>query len=391
MPVAEIITIGTEILLGEIVDTNTRFLAINLKDAGIDLYRTMTVGDNPGRISAAIREAKQRADIVITTGGLGPTIDDPTRQAVAEAVGRQLAFLPELWQQIQERFQRYGRQANENNRRQAYVPEGSIVIENPVGTAPAFITEVDGCVVISLPGVPREMEFLVENAIVPYLRQKFTLKGTIRTRVLHTAAVGESQIDERIGDLEVLPNPTVGLSAHPGQIDIRITAKAGSSSEAQELIHEVEEILRSRLGDWIYGADADTLEKAITQQLKTRGWKLVILEGGSGGMLLQKMIRQRPDFAGGETLSEITDQASMTLHLEELRRKHRAEAGLSLYLQPAGDRHVLSIIIQTPDGNHEINRSYGGPPLLAAQWAASIALDALRRFLITSASSNIRN
>ena len=387
MPVAEIITIGTEILLGEIVDTNTRYLAINLKDAGIDLYRTVTVGDNIARIAGAIREALQRADIIITTGGLGPTIDDPTRQAVAEAVGQALIFVPELWQQIVSRFQRYGRQATENNRRQAYMPEHAAAIENPVGTAPAFRVEIGEKVIISLPGVPREMEFLTENAIIPYLRQKFLLKGTIRTRVLHTAAVGESQIDEKIADLEVLPNPTVGLSAHPGQIDVRITVKADSNEQADQLILEVERSLRERLGTWIYGTDRETLEHVVAVLLEKRGWRLAVLEGGSSGTLFQRLTAEKPTFAGGSTFSEILDSTEIAMRLSKERTELNAEAGLASHLQHAGDRYTLSILLQNPEGSQEFTRTYGGPPLLAPAWAANIALEMLRQSFSEELSS----
>lgn len=381
MPTAEIITIGTEILLGEIVDTNTRFLAINLKDSGIDLYRTMTVGDNTSRIAQAVHEALQRADIIITTGGLGPTVDDPTRQAVAEAFNCSLVFHPELWKQIKDRFQRYGREPSDNNRRQAYIPEHAVPIENPVGTAPAFMVESGAKVVISLPGVPREMEFLTENAVLPYLRQRFELSGTILTRILHTAGVGESQIDEKIGDLEILPNPTVGLSAHPGQIDIRITAKAATMAAAKDMVAEVEATLRDRLGNWIYGADGQVLEEIVTGMLKDHDWKLVILEGGSSGSLIQRLQAYRPYFAGGDTFSEILDPASISTRLGNLRLKYHADVGLSVYLQPVGDRCVLSLNLHCPQTSREITRSYGGPPLLAPAWAANISLDILRRAL----------
>ncbi len=204
MPVAEIITIGTEILLGEIIDTNAQFIARKLRDAGIDLFRKTTVGDNPGRIADAIRQALQRCDIVITTGGLGPTVDDPTRVAVAEAMNLELEYRPELWDQIQSRFKRFGRLPTENNMRQAYVPAGATAITNPVGTAPAFIVNSGDCSVISLPGVPREMEYLLEREVLPYLEMRFKNSGVIKARTLHTVGIGESRIDDLIGDLEKL-------------------------------------------------------------------------------------------------------------------------------------------------------------------------------------------
>ncbi len=157
MPKAEIITIGTEILLGEIVDTNSRFIARALRDEGVDLYWTSTVGDNPERIAEAVRSGMERSEIIISTGGLGPTVDDPTRDAVALALGVETEFREELWQQVIDRFARFGREPTQNNRRQAYVPQGAIAIENPVGTAPAFIVETKKNAIIALPGVPREM------------------------------------------------------------------------------------------------------------------------------------------------------------------------------------------------------------------------------------------
>src|SRR4030042_1088400 len=166
MPSAEIITIGTELLLGEIVDTKSRYLARWLRDAGIDLYRKTTVGDNVKRIAFAIQQALERCDIVITTGGLGPTVDDPTREAVALAAGVKSEYHSELWEQIEARFERFGRTPTENNRRQAFIPKGAIPIENPVGTAPIFFLEHQSHVIISLPGVPREMEYLLKHEVI---------------------------------------------------------------------------------------------------------------------------------------------------------------------------------------------------------------------------------
>jgi len=236
MPTAEIITIGTELLLGETLDTNTRFIAQTLRGLGVDLYRTQTVGDNAGRIAEAVGAALQRADIVITTGGLGPTVDDPTRQAIADAAGVKLEFHPDLWEQIVARISRYGRAPTENQKRQAYIPKGAVIIENPVGTAPAFIVEspsVDVHVVITLPGVPREMETLLADAVVPYLQKRFNLHDIIKVRTLHVSGIGEGALDEQVGDLETLINPTVGLTAHSGIVDIRIAAKAGNATEAE--------------------------------------------------------------------------------------------------------------------------------------------------------------
>ena len=379
MPAAEIITIGTELLLGEIVDTNSHYLARCLRDLGIDLYRTTTVGDNPGRIAQAVQHSLERAEIVITTGGLGPTVDDPTRQAVALAAGVELEFRPELWEQVQARFRRFSRTPTENNRRQAYVPAGAIAVENPVGTAPAFIVELGGRSVISLPGVPREMEHLMEHAVIPYLRRRFDLNSVIKARILHTAGVGESQIDDRIGDLETLSNPTVGLAAHSGQVDVRITAKAGSKEEAEALIAGVEDELRQRLGDWVYGADQETLESAAMQAMQARSWRIAVLEAGLGGELIRRLAAKSfVPFLAGETLPGSPDPQELLALVQAYKEAHQAEVGLGAAISSSRERQQVYIALITPEGAQNFTRPYGGPPAYAPRWAAHHSLDILR-------------
>ena len=220
----------------------------------------------PG-LPQCINESLQRAQIVITTGGLGPTIDDPTRQAVALAFGVELDFNDQLWDQIQNKYRSYNRIPTENNRRQAYIPHGAIGIKNPVGTAPSFYYTNGERIVISIPGVPKEMEYLTINFVLPFLRDKYQLKSIIQVKLVHTAGIGESNIDLLIGDLENMVNPTVGLSAHAGQCDIRITVKAESQDEATQMIDRVVATLQQRLGNHIYGYDGDTLEAAIHKLL----------------------------------------------------------------------------------------------------------------------------
>ena len=176
---AEIITIGTELLLGEIVDTNATYIARQLRDIGVSIFYVTTVGDNLERIAEAIRTSLERADVVITTGGLGPTVDDMTRQAVADATDRELEFRPELFEDIQERFKQFGVRMSENNRVQAFIPKGSIPVHNRLGTAPCYIVEDERGTVISLPGVPREMKGLMERSVLPYLRERMGGKGII--------------------------------------------------------------------------------------------------------------------------------------------------------------------------------------------------------------------
>lgn len=379
MATAEIITIGTEILLGEILDTNARYVARVLRDVGVDLFRKTTVGDNAGRIAEVIQQATERADIIITTGGLGPTVDDPTREAVAMAAGVETEFHPELWQQIQARFRRFGREPTENNKRQAYIPKGARAIENPVGTAPAFIIETKGSRVISLPGVPREMEHLMQNEVLPYLRQRFELKDVIKARVLHTSGAGESQIDDLIGDLETSDNPTVALAAHSGRVDVRITAKAASEIKADEQIQQMEQIVRDRLGKWIYGADHDTLENAALRHLEHIGWTMVAVEVGLEGELVRRLVAIDGAFRGGEVLNVQPTPEELIEITEAFRQARHAEVGLGLaVLNDEGGEEIHFVII-TPRGKKQIVRPYVGPPGNASVWALNHGLDMIRR------------
>jgi competence/damage-inducible protein CinA-like protein len=387
MPSAEIITIGTEILLGEIVDTNARHIARRLRDAGIDLYRKTTVGDNEIRIAQAIQQAMQRCEIVLTTGGLGPTVDDPTRQAVALAFGVETEFRQELWEQVQARFARFGRQPTENNMRQAYVPQGALAIENPVGTAPAFIMESQEHAVIALPGVPREMEYLLEHAVLPYIRQRYVLSGIIKARIIHTAGAGESQIDDLIGEFETLSNPTVGLAAHEGQVDVRITAKAASEAQADELIRPVEAEIRQRLGDWIYGVDQETLEEMALRALARRSWSLFVVEASLSGELLKRLASQsRPDgnslaaaFLGGEILTNLPSAEELERLVYEYRQNRQVDVCLGVAVYPGQEKRDVVIILATPEGVQQFTRPYGGPPEYAPRWAIHHSLNLLRK------------
>jgi competence/damage-inducible protein CinA-like protein len=377
---AEIITIGTELLLGDILDTNTRSLARRLRAAGVDLYRTTAVGDNPRRIAEAIREALGRAAVVITTGGLGPTVDDPTRQAAAEALGLETAFHEDLWQEIQERFARFGRTPTENNRRQAYLPVGARPIHNPVGTAPGFMLEKGPSVLIALPGVPAEMEWLFDHEVLPFLEGRLGLPVPLLTRVVHVAGVGESWVDEQIEDLERGSHPTVGVLAHPGRIDIRIAAKAASPEAARAAIEPVEAEVRARLGPAVFGADADTLEGVTLAAFQARGWGLGTVERGTNGALAAALAGAGLGWVGGLVLAE----AVTTLEDEVAARWMEdlsAEALLFLSMTPSGRSAEITIQLRTPTGTESWSRKYGGPVVNASAWAVAIALDLVRRHL----------
>ncbi len=374
MTSAEIIAIGTELLLGEIQDTNTRFLARQLRDQGVDLFRATLVGDNPQRIAQAIREAAERSQIIFTTGGLGPTVDDPTRQAVALAAGRELEFRADLWQEICNRFERLGRQPSENNRRQAYLPAGAAAISNPVGTAPGFLCELEGgAVVISLPGVPKEMEYLFQHAVLPMLRERFDIHGIILARVLHSAGLPESSIDEQIGVYEQLSNPTVGLAAHSGQIDIRITAKADTRAEAEAMIARLEAEIREKLGEAIYGADDETLEGAVNRLLMELGWDLAVRESCAAAGLGERLRA-----AGVKTL-DVDFEA-----WEEERQyfRQRQTAGLEICLEDDNQGQRLRLRFICPRGSRQAERKFLNAPGAMSSWTPVLALDFLRRSLL---------
>jgi nicotinamide-nucleotide amidase len=378
MPTAEIIAIGTELLLGETADTNTRFVARVLRGLGIDLFRAQTVGDNAERIAETVRQALERADIVITTGGLGPTVDDPTRKAIADSVSVPLEFHPELWEQITSRIARYGRTPTANQKRQAYIPKGAIVIENPVGTAPAFVVEIREHTVISLPGVPREMETLLTEAIVPYLQKHFDLHAVLKICTLHVSGLGEGMIDDQIGDLEILTNPTVGLTAHSGVVDIRIAAKAGTETDADRMIAVVEKDLRTRLGENIFGKDDCTLEGVTIDALVHRGWTLACLEVNLEGLLLARFARTgHPAYRGGSSL-QIRHEA-MAVETESIRKQFEASSAVGIAYSQDDEKQNIYILLITPLGEDERHLTYGGHPGNARRWAVNMALDWLRR------------
>ncbi len=380
MPSAEIITIGTEILLGEIVDTNTRHIALTLRGLGVDLYRTITIGDNVERIASAIRESMGRAQIIITTGGLGPTVDDPTREAVAKAAGVDIEFREDLWAQVVETIARYGRKPAENQKRQAMVPRRALGVKNPVGTAPAFILEFDSPLpegegpgvrsgaVISLPGVPNEMEHILHESIIPYLQKRFDLREVIKVRVLHCAGLGEGMIDEKIGDLETLANPTVGLAAHTGIVDVRLAAKAASEAQADQMIAELEKQVRDRLGNAVFGADEDRLEQVVLEAVAKRGWTLTVIESGLDGLLARGL----PHTASLENL----DPTALMEAARAARAESKADAalGVSIY----AEERAAEMVLITPRGEKSHRITYGGPPRSLPRWAANLALNWLR-------------
>ena len=287
---AEIVAIGSELLLGQIVDTNSAWMAQRLTELGVNLFYKTIVGDNPERMESVIGRALDRSDVVITGGGLGPTQDDLTREIIAKVTGRELVLDRYLRDQIEHRFQRRGLIMTPNNERQAYIPQGALPVENPNGTAPSFIVEDPRGVIFALPGVPFELKWLFDNELVPYLRKKFDLGETIVYRVLKVAEIGESSVDDRIGDLIAnSSNPTVGVLAHPGQVDVRIAAKAETADAAMQLIAPVEEQVRTLLGRHVFASDDDTMEDVVGRLLSEKGVTVAVYEDLTAGLVTERL------------------------------------------------------------------------------------------------------
>jgi nicotinamide-nucleotide amidase len=283
---AEIITIGTELLLGQLVDTNTAAIAAGLAEIGLDVYRETSVGDNESRIAQAIREALTRTDAVICAGGLGPTVDDLTREAVAAATGKPLKVDRLVLDSLRGFFAGLGRTMSSNNERQAMFPEGATVLDNPNGTAPGFALDLGKKIVVVLPGPPREMGPMLRNHALPLLAKKFGSPAIIATRVLRTVGMAESEVDARIDDLfRSGVNPSIAILAHLGQVDVKLTAKANSREEAFALIDAIEPEVRKRLGDHIFSSDGSSLPGALGQRLRERGWTLATAESCTGGLV----------------------------------------------------------------------------------------------------------
>lgn len=287
----ELVSIGTELLLGEITNTNAAWLAAELTASGIDICHAVTVGDNLERIKEVLRQALTRADAVITTGGLGPTPDDITREAIADVMGTQLQRAPELEDAIRSIFEARHRAMPESNLRQADVPVGATWIEQRAGTAPGLICPCEDRVIYALPGVPHEMEEMFHRGVLPDLLARSEKKEVIVSRVIKTWGAGESAVAEMIADrVQQQVNPTIAFLAGDGEVKIRLTAKAASRDAALKLIAAEEAAVRELLGNLAFGVDSDTLASVVGKLLLERGLRISVAESLTGGMVGSTMV-----------------------------------------------------------------------------------------------------
>lgn len=281
---AEIIGIGTELLLGQIANTNAQTISQSLSTVGINVYFHTAVGDNRSRILEALSVAKKRADLIITTGGLGPTLDDLSKETLAEFLGLSLTLHEPSLEHIRGIFARRGRKMPDSNHKQAMFPKEARILPNPNGTAPGAILEQDGRIYVLLPGPPSEMQPMFEASVLPFLLDKSGEK--IVSRVLRLIGIGESAVEELVKDLlECQGNPTLAPLAGTGEVTLRITAKVARTADAAAIIAPMEQEIRRRLHPYVYGCDDDRLESVVVRLLKGAGKSLALAESCTGGLL----------------------------------------------------------------------------------------------------------
>lgn len=282
---AEIICVGTELLLGQITNTNARYIARRLNELGIDVLFETTVGDNAARLSEVFRIASERSDLIVVSGGLGPTDDDLTKETLAAVIERPLVMDAEALAALEAWFASRGRTMTANNRKQALIPRGGRAIPNPNGTAPGVFVEHEGRLFILLPGPPRELEPMLDGAVLPELRRRGYAQ-VIHSRVLRFCGIGESELETRVKDiLDQQTNPTIAPLVDADGVTLRITAKAANRDEADRLIEPVTARLRERVGAYLYGVDEQDLADAVGRELLRRGETLAVAESCTGGLL----------------------------------------------------------------------------------------------------------
>ncbi len=412
--IVETLAVGTELLLGQIANTNAQNIAIRLAESGLTHRSQTVVGDNADRIQDAIRSAALRADALIVTGGIGPTADDITREAVAGVAGVPLFFDEGYERELRSRWEtlRPNHPFPESNLRQAYRPEGSVVVPNPKGSAPGFRAFVEDCWVFALPGVPQEMLSMVDNDVLPFLRE-IAGEGTVMvSRVLRSWGMSEANVGEELQELfDGSENPTIAFLASSGEIKIRITARAATNSEALAMIAPVEQEVRDRIGHRIFGADDETIEHVISMELQSRGWTIGTAESATGGLVAERLtsmagasrtfrgsvVAYASDVKTGilgisselialhgvvsqETALAMADRARSVLGVD-VAVAVTGSAGPEPFEQPVG---TMIVAVATPTFNMARTLNLGGGRERVRTYAATAALHLVRRAILES-------
>jgi len=336
---AELLSIGTELLLGQIVDTNSAYLAGRLAGLGIDLLYMATVGDNLGRATATVRRAAERSDLVICTGGLGPTEDDLTREAIAAALGETPAVDPALEAELRAWFAGRGAPMPERNRKQAWLIPSARALPNPLGTAPGWDVRAGRVRIIAMPGVPREMTRMWEVEVEPSL----AAQSVLRSRTLKLLGIGESSVEEALDELVRSTTPTVATYAKNDGVHIRITDKGEDEAQVTARIESMDRAIRARIGQHVWGADADTLGSVIGAALVSRGWRLAVGEGLTGGDIARTL--SETDGSDAWLAGAVVIPGAAEDRLADAAGRFGAEVVL---LAPAGEGEV-ALVVGTPD------------------------------------------
>ncbi len=298
MAVCELISVGTEILLGDILNTDAQFLSIELAKLGISVIHQSTVGDNRERLLEQLNEAAKRSDIIILSGGLGPTPDDLTKEVCCEFFGKEMLLHEPTVEKIRNYFSAKGMEMTQNNLKQAMFPKDSVIFPNNNGTAPGMAIEKDGVHILVLPGPPRELKPMFKDSALPYL-MRFSDK-IIVSHNIRTFGIGESAMAEKVNDLFDSENPTIAPYAKDGEALLRVTAMAGTKDEAKELCKPVISEICSRLGDYVYGLDYSCIEEAVVKMLKSRNLKVATAESCTGGLIAKRIT----DISGSSQIFE---------------------------------------------------------------------------------------
>jgi nicotinamide-nucleotide amidase len=358
---AEIIPVGTEILLGNIIDTNSSFLANQLPLLGIDLYFISTAGDNQKRLVDTLKRAWKRADIIITTGGLGPTQDDITREAIGELVNEELKVDDKLWQELQDLLRRYTGEIPQSNIRQATVIPSAQIIHNRMGTAPGWWVEKDDHIIIALPGPSDEMKMMWQEGILPKLEQRVAGE-VILSRTIKTFRLAEAKVDELVAHISRLSNPTLATYINPDGVYLRITAKANGKTEAQRLISQSEEQIRNILSPYIWGVDDDTLGSVIGDLLRAKNLSLATMESCTEGLLCSTIASSRESctyFKGG--LLACCDEAKIACGVDAsiMERYGQENIQVAKAMAETVRRNLKTDIGMGVGGNMNVNENSG--------------------------------